>query len=356
MRTFIYLLVLLLIQTSFAQTDEPDQPVKNFDKLWNEFNDRYANFDIKNVDWDEMYRKYRPLVNFETSNDSLFTVCSKMLLELEDGHINLIQYGSNGVILNKLEDGSPSEFLEKFPAIKNSKPNIYQLLQTTDHTLQQNGFVTKGASQKGSMEYSVSKQFGYFRILSMGNMSLAKYRRHIDKALTHFESKEGVIIDLRFNGGGDDKVSLKIASRFADKERIGFYKRKRKKGTSSYENMKKFNIKPAGKKQFVKPIILLTSDLTASAAEVFTMIMNEFSYVTIIGDHTNGIFSDMYDFKLHNGWLVTLSNEQYFSASMVNYEGSGIPPDIKLLNQHTDIFENKDSLIIRAIAQLKVSD
>nr|WP_262913429.1 S41 family peptidase [Aequorivita xiaoshiensis] len=353
-RKFIFIILLITsINIVSAQDTRIEQPVNNFEKLWNEFNARYASFKIKNINWSEIYKKYRPLINENTTNDSLFKVCNKMLLELKDGHVNLIHYGKKGKVINKASDGSSSKFLKKFPLSKEEKPNIYQLLKTTDKTLKDKGFSIVGVSKKGSMEYAISKDYGYLRILSMGNLSISDYRKHVDKAVNAFENLKGVIIDIRFNGGGDDKTSFEIASRFTDKKRIVLYKRERKKGTSEFKKLETKHLKPSGKKQFTKPIIILTSDLTASAAEVFTMIMKELPYVTIVGDHTNGIFSDMYDFKLPNGWLATLSHQQYFSSEMKNFESIGIEPDIKLLNEPQNIIDKIDPLIGKGIEELK---
>lgn len=353
MRKIILLLFIVVLNESFAQNHQVEEPVKNFDKLWNVFNDRYANFALKNIEWDAIYTKYRPLINKHTSNDSLFKVCSQMLLELKDGHVNLIQYGKKGEILARADDGSPSAFLRDFPLSKSQEPNIFQLLETTDKTLRQSGFSNFVHSRKGTIEYCSSDKYGYLRILSMGSLSLREYKKHVDNAISTFDKLQGVIIDVRFNGGGDDKVSLAIASRFADKKRIGHYKKERKKGTAEYTNLKTIYIEPDGTKQFTGPLVLLTSDLTASAAEVFTMVIKELPGVTILGDHTNGIFSDMFDFKLPNGWLVTLSHQQYFSSKMDNYEGKGVEPDINLLNKPNDISNGVDPLIASGIELIK---
>ncbi|MDT0554751.1 S41 family peptidase [Patiriisocius hiemis] len=353
MKNFIIALLLTAFNIAFSQDNRVEQPIKNFDKLWNEFNDRYANFEIKNINWNEIYKKYRPLINENTTNDSLFKVCNNMLLELKDGHVNLVQYGKKDRVVNKADDGSPSTFIKNFPLSKEETPNIHQLLKTADKTLKDNGFLTIGVSKKGSMEYAVSKEYGYLRVLSMGNLSLSDYRKHSDNAVEAFKNLKGIIIDVRFNGGGDDKASFEIASRFTDKKRIGHYKREKIKGSSDFKKLKTKYLEPSGEKQFVKPIVVLTSDLTASAAEVFTMIMKELPYVRVVGDNTNGIFSDMYNFKLPNGWLATLSHQQYFSSKMKNFEGIGIEPDIKLLNQPQDINNEIDPLIEKGIAELK---
>ena len=52
--------------------------------------------------------------------------------------------------------------------------------------------------------------------------------------------------------------------------------------------------------------------------------------VNRIGSHTEGVFSDVLDKALPNGWEFGLSNEVYLDANGVNYESIGIPPNIKL--------------------------
>ncbi|WP_203294009.1 S41 family peptidase [Luteirhabdus pelagi] len=348
-RKIMVLHLLLSFASLFAQVDRIDNPVKNFDKLWSVFNDRYANFELKNVNWDSVYKAYRPLINERTTNDSLFKVCNKMLLELKDGHVNLIEYGRKGKVLKRGDDGSPSKFLERFPLSKNDKYTIYKLLKTTDSTLRENGFIHIGNSGNSTLEYYKSEDFGYLRILSMGKLSSREYKRYIDDAVKNFKGLKGVIIDIRFNGGGDDKNSMIIASRFTDKKRVGFLKKERINGTSRYKKMVISHISPAGQVQYTGPIVILTSDLTASAAEVFALAMKELPYVSILGDNTNGIFSDMFDFKLPNGWLATLSHQKYFSANMKNFEGIGVEPDIEVKNTHEDIITGRDQVIIEAI-------
>ena len=83
------------------------------------------------------------------------------------------------------------------------------------------------------------------------------------------------------------------------------------------------------------------------------MAIRQLPYVTIIGDHTNGIFSYQLEKKLPNGWEYCLSYQKYLSADMVCYEGKGVPVDIKLLNSKADIRSGVDPLIARALKVLK---
>jgi carboxyl-terminal processing protease len=97
----------------------------------------------------------------------------------------------------------------------------------------------------------------------------------------------------------------------------------------------------------------LTCDTVFSGGEAFALAIRQLPHITIIGDHTNGIFSYQLGKKLPNGWHYRLSYQKYFSAGMVCYEGKGVPVDIKLLNKKTDIENGVDPLITRALRVLK---
>ena len=73
MKKIIIALVLLsMLTTVTAQKERIDDPVRNFEELWSEFDLRYANFVLKEVDWAAIYDTYRPMVTEQTTNGQLF--------------------------------------------------------------------------------------------------------------------------------------------------------------------------------------------------------------------------------------------------------------------------------------------
>jgi hypothetical protein len=94
------LIVLLLVTASFTSCEkvffspEPENdPVAVFDQFWNDFNEYYANFEERGIDWDSMKQVYAPQVNQETSDDELFTILTALVKPLDDGHVNVIAPG-----------------------------------------------------------------------------------------------------------------------------------------------------------------------------------------------------------------------------------------------------------------------
>ena len=174
--------------------------------------------------------------------------------------------------------------------------------------------------------------------------------KQLEKIFDNFKDLNAVIVDIRFNIGGDDEFSKKIAGRFLSKPMVGFYKQTRENRV--FGKLDTIMIKPNGKEAFLNKVVLLTNDRTVSAADVLALMMSQLSNVTIIGEPSNGSYSDLYEKKLPNGWKVTLSNQRYLSVDKVNYEGKGTPVDILAKNTILDIEENKDSVLLRALTFL----
>jgi len=176
----------------------------------------------------------------------------------------------------------------------------------------------------------------------------------LDRLGRDFTDLDGVIIDIRDCPGGDDDIAITIINRFCDRKRIAFH-RKTKIGPGEYDftATETWHIEPQGDAQFTGPIALLTCDSVFSGGEAFALAMRELPHVTIIGDHTNGIFSYELEKKLPNGWRYCLSYQKYFSAELVCYEGKGVPADIELFNTKVDIDDGVDPLITSALEVLK---
>ena len=351
-KIFLILLILTYFcKIGFSQNNVVNSPIENFEKLWNKFNNRYANFGLKKVDWNQIHQEYRKLVNENTTNKELFETCCLMLQELNDGHVTIIPNFKE----EDVECGPPYKFSLELEFDTDEKFHQFEFVM--DVELTRNGFappIKKNLSEGTNFKYRLSDSLGYLRLDEMTEKNtFGGFKRAVDEAVKKFQSKEGLIIDLRFNGGGWDHSAYKLASRFVPNGKtIGHFERTRIKGTDEYTKMKYKEVKSKGKLQFTKPIVILTSDFTASAAEVFIMLMNELPNVTLVGDKTEGIFSDMYEFKLPNKWDITLSHQQFFSQNKENFEGKGIVPDILVVNSEVDIENQGDPVIQTAINYL----
>jgi hypothetical protein len=324
-------------------------PEKNFEALWKTFHNRYPFFELRNVDWDKQYEIYRPQVTSGTSDEELFDVLRRMLDPLDDGHVELKARLSG--------HREPRRFTpEKLPAFHRefSGGGIKQLFETTEKTLVGHGFGKPEQTAAWMLHYSRSAELGYIRILELEGIGTRTLTRALDRIARDFDGLKGFIVDIRDNPGGDDSTALAIINRFCDRKRVAF-RRKTKigPGKDAFTPVTTYHLHPQGSAQFVGPIVLLTSDSVFSGGEAFALAMKQLQYVTIVGDHTNGIFSYQLEKKLPNGWEYCLSYQVYLSADHVCYEGKGVPADIELLNTKADIARGVDPLITRALELLQ---
>jgi carboxyl-terminal processing protease len=326
-------------------------PEKNFEVLWQTFHDRYPFFELRNVDWQEQYDTYRPKITSETSDEALFDILCQMLGPLDDGHVELKAKNIKGHDREKryFNPEPTPKFHREFADRK-----IKQLFKTTERTLAANGFGRLEETEAWMLLYCRSSAFGYLRILELEDVKKRKLRDALDRIGRDFEDLEGFIIDIRDLPGGDDSTAIQIINRFCDRKRVAFHRKtKIGPGAADFKKLKTWHIEPEGDAQFTGPIVLLTCDSVFSGGESFALAIRELPHVTVIGDRTNGIFSYQLEKKLPNGWRYCLSYQKYFSADMVCYEGSGVPVDIELFNKKTDIENDADPLIIRALDVLK---
>lgn len=332
-------------------TPTTNQPLKNIDALCDLFKLNYASFEEKNIDWQSICQKTKERVSANTSDTELFQIMTEMLKPLNDAHVTLIAKKINSSFSASRKSRIMTE-LQTIP--KAERKELFK--KSINNTLSQNGFETIsqiGPKFRGEklFEFTQNEKIGYLRfyrsfstLLIMNGFSL---NHQLDKIFINFKDLDAIIIDIRFNIGGDDEFSEKIAGRFINKPMIGFYKQTMKNG--EFGKLDTIMLKPNGKEAFLNKVVLLTNDKSVSAADVLALMMSQFSNVTIIGEPSNGSYSDLYEKKLPNGWKVTLSNQRYFSADDENYEGLGVPVDILAENTILDIEKNRDSVLLKAL-------
>jgi carboxyl-terminal processing protease len=324
-------------------------PERNFEFLWETFHNRYPFFELRHVDWKRQYETYRPKVTNKTSKDELFDIFCRMLRPLNDGHVELKAKLSGERKARYFRPEKKPRFHQEF-----TKRERKRLFKTTKRTLVGYGFGKPTKTEAWMLHYCRSAQFGYIRILELEGVSKRRLTAALDGIARDFGILKGIIIDIRDNPGGEDSIAITIINRFCGRKRVAFHRKtKIGPGKTDFTPLKTWYLEPQGNVQFAGSIALLTCDSVFSGGEAFALALKELPQATIIGDHTNGIFSYQLEKKLPNGWELCLSYQVYLSANMVCYEGKGVPVDIKLLNKKADIENGIDPLITRALGVLK---
>ncbi|MFZ0254745.1 MAG: S41 family peptidase [Gammaproteobacteria bacterium] len=318
-------------------------PTQTFEHLWHTFNDYYAFFAERDVDWKAQYRAHREQVVDDMSNRALFSLLSKMLSPIDDAHIVLSSSskefspskltGHDVILSEGFQNQSVFEDFDDYEAAQIRLYNKTLLKYLDEDSIQGAGGIHDSLLLWGTIKSRV----GYLRIRSMESIAsnpgesvsddIEAVQAIMDQVLNDLRDTDAMVIDVRFNDGGNDAVSLAIASRFTDTRRLAMTKTAR-----SYRGEttpREAYLVPQDGKPFSKPVAVITGPDTISAAEIFVLAMRALPQVIQVGELTRGVLSDELEKSLPNGWMVTLSNEVYYDHIGTSYEAKGIPPHIK---------------------------
>ncbi len=330
--TFIFfVLVLAGCSEMFVQSDSSTEPVDIFELVWSDFDRYYPFFVDKKIDWNSVYSVYREKIDNSMSDEALFTVLSDMTKVLRDGHVNIYTpFGTSAY--TGWYDNYPKNFY--FSIIKNR----YLLF---NHT------ITGG----GNIHYGRFGPVGYVYIESFSGQG--NWAESIDEVIRELGDLDGMIVDVRHNGGGSSADANTIAGRFTDRNRVYSYIQYRNGPRhTDFTDLRERTISPGGPGQYIKPIVLLTNRSTFSAAEDFTLAMRELPHVTHFGDTTGGGFGNPIFRELPNGWGYRLPVWRQFPVDLKQLEGIGIAPDRKINISSLDAQMQVDTIIERALEYL----
>jgi hypothetical protein len=157
-----------------------------------------------------------------------------------------------------------------------------------------------------------------------GRADVATVEAALERALGELADARGMVVDLRFNGGGWDRVALALAGRFAAAPVPAFTKHAVRSGAAVEAQL--VETVPAAGRRHTGPVAVLAGDMTFSAAEVAVLGLRVLPNARTFGWPTAGALSDELYYVLPNGWEGSISNEVYTAADGQVYENRGIPP------------------------------
>ncbi len=329
----LYSLLLLLLALAGGCIREDgfdDTPQGNFEALWKIIDEQYCFLDYKQIDWDAVRDKYRPLVSPDMSDDGLFEVLGNMLAELKDGHVNLYSASNTARYWDWYLD-YPRNFDEAI---------VEQ-------------YLGRGYHISGGLKYRIlDDNIGY---IYYGDFSAGVGNGNLDEALSYLAVCNGLIIDVRNNGGGDLTYSARIAARFTNEKVLtGYIQHKTGKGHSDFSDPEPIYLEPSESIRWQKPTAVLTNRHVYSAANDFVNTMSILPRVTLVGDRTGGGSGLPFTSELPNGWTVRFSASPHLNARKEQIE-FGIDPDIRVDMDPSDEAGGKDTVIEQARRLLNTS-
>ena len=309
-----------------------------FNYFWSVMDLYYAFFDLHGVDWNQRRAKYASQVTEDMSEKALFELFSAMMEGLKDGHLELHaeidgerqRFRASGTRV--LRSALNTAFAKQKKIEDRGEFDTQWFFGSLDHMRKK---ALKRSAEKaagGNIAWGKIGDIGYITVIGMGGFDdenegfdyqIAAVHRIMNEVVADLADTKGLIFDVTLNQGGMDEISLALARHFTDKPVKAYTKVAHESGVEPQP----FYVEPAASGLYLKPVTLVTSDVTVSAAEIFTMAMRALPTVTHKGDTTYGALSDILSKTLPNGWELEMSNEIYVDAEGILWEGTGIPPE-----------------------------
>ncbi len=140
---------------------------------------------------------------------------------------------------------------------------------------------------------------------------------------------EGIVLDLRFNGGGSVMEALKLAGMFIDEGPLGVESDKYRKN-QTLRDVIQGTI-------YDGPVILLVNSFSASASEILAQALQTYNRALVVGSPTYGKATVQVIMPISGQKkpkpkepFVKMTIAKYYGPLGSSYQSSGIIPDIEL--------------------------
>ncbi|MCC3772986.1 S41 family peptidase [Streptomyces sp. UNOC14_S4] len=323
-----------------TRPDPGADPRQVFDTFWQTYAENYPFFAARHIDWNAVRDRYRPQVTERTSPEKLFSVLSDMIRPLHDGHTGLVDLEHpEGYFSGIREDTVLPDDKERA-----------RIDRAVAEEVDAAGAARTGVKRTwadGRITYAeLPGRIGFLRITAFtqyakGNdyeADQATLHKALDEVFTTARTSgpdalRGLVLDLRLNGGGSDRLALDVAERLTARPYTAYLKHARDdaRDPRRFTPSEPVPVRPHAGPVFTGPLAVLTGRLTMSAGETLTQaLLGRGPAPSVIGENTQGLFSDRLERTLPNGWRFWLPNEEYVSATdhRTTYDGAGIPPGI----------------------------
>ncbi len=304
--------LIILLVSLFSCNDDiviEDTPLNVFNTFWKTLNERYVYFEEKNVDWDSVYSVYYPRVKLVKNNAELSVIFQEVINLMKDKHLGLVKNSADYI------GYYPLDTIGLFYPLYSGKYG-FELLPRFN-----------GNDDLSIIYQHETKKYIYIQYNAFRKETDLQF---LESNLTSLNYSNGIILDIRNNGGGFSNYALGLASLFFSGERIAFYEiPKSNVGKNDFENP--IAVKYYGRNTISRttPVILLTSAHTFSAGNLFTYLMADLPNCITVGEKTGGGGSPIKSVYLPNGWILFYPNTRCTSSKDENME-YGYEPDFKI--------------------------
>ena len=363
-----------------------------FYEVWATLEQNFYDQKFHGVNWKDKRDYYESFLPYAKSRDDLRILLNDMLNELNSSHMGFSTFGKdeetpvrnfsvetgilfrndNPYIVDRIVSGSKADFVsnpvkpgDRLVAVNGVKVNALVNRESYFVSPTSSKEVMLRFANAGGAEYDVrlhtmnsgelrsllytewedgnravverlgGGKIAYVHMRDMGNGSLENFLIDMNTYAVH---KEALILDLRFNNGGN--VHKEVLDFLSQKQH---FKWKFRDGELASHP----NVTPAN-----KPIVVLINERSLSDAEVTSNGIKALSIAKLVGTETYRWIIFTSGVSLVDGSNVRLPAWGCYTLDGKDMEFSGVAPDIYVKNTFRDRLESKDPQLERAIKEL----
>ena len=179
-----------------------------------------------------------------------------------------------------------------------------------------------------SVEKNKIDNVGYLKITTFSNTTYKQFREALEGL--EKEGINGLVIDLRDNGGGYLNPAVEIAEMFVEKGKNIY-------GLESKSNVEMYKDSTSESRNYKVSIIMNGS--TASASEILSAALKESYNAITVGTTSYGKGTVQDTNKLSTGGMVKYTTAYWLTPNGNKINGKGITPDINIENKEGEDLE-----------------
>lgn len=187
------------------------------------------------------------------------------------------------------------------------------------------------------------QKLAHLAIYQFGDDTFTEFEEAVREVL--LADADGMVLDMRLNGGGYLDVSIEIMSEFFEDSRTGVIVKRRNAADEIIQTTGRGQLKDL-------PLVVLIDEGSASASEILAGALQDYARATLMGEQSFGKGSVQELDDLSDGSSIRLTIAKWYTPSERSIDDTGITPDITVSMEPTGIDTENDVQLDAALEYL----
>jgi tricorn protease len=380
-----------------VRVDQRQEWAQILDESWRVMKYRFYDPNMHGKDWAAIKARYEPLLQYVGENDDVYDLSNEMIGELNASHTGVRGPASDpqsspyqtrylgfemepdagaykvthiyrdgpadkewidlepGEYVTAIE-GTPIKAGDNYWKLLNSPLNAYVTVTVAGsptgaeprdiriqavNSLQNIKYEEWVAKNREIVDKATNGQIAYVHIRAMNQPSLARFQTEVD----HYWNKKGIIVDIRYNGGGN-----------IDQQLIDILERRPYEFWNNRYGAPTWGRRP--RQAIAGPKVMMINARSGSDSEVTPQAFRDLRLGRIVGNPTAAAVIATGSYSLINGGtirtpgsLVVTYDPERPNNHGINLENFGVAPDVWVENTPADELAGQDKELQTAIAE-----